>query len=94
MVFLPELTLGRYPAFVRGGDDPGERGYRDLRDGPTGSGSRPRPPGNTWCARARFALLKRDGTSLHCYGDGLGFNTAVPAGPDGLITYTRKLYIL
>ena len=34
MVFLPELTLSRYPAFVRGGDDPGA-GAEDLRDGPT-----------------------------------------------------------
>ncbi|NDZ93127.1 hydrolase [Streptomyces sp. SID6673] len=91
VVFLPELTLSRYPAFVRGGDDPGS-GAEDLLSGPT----------------FRFAAdaAKRHDILVHAslyehataeagvaYDDGLGFNTAILVGPDGLIGRTRKLHI-
>ncbi|HMS77040.1 nitrilase-related carbon-nitrogen hydrolase [Gordonia sp. (in: high G+C Gram-positive bacteria)] len=91
VVFLPELTLSRYPAFVRGGDDPGA-GAEDLRDGPTVRFATEAAGKHGVLVHA--SLYERDGASLHeSYGDGLGFNTAVLAGPDGLITYTRKLHI-
>ncbi|MYR06066.1 hydrolase [Gordonia sp. SID5947] len=91
VVFLPELTLSRYPAFVRGGDDAGSTA-EDLLAGPT----------------FRFAAdaAKRHGIIVHAslyehadeeagvtYDDGLGFNTAILVGPDGLIGRTRKLHI-
>ncbi|MFW0790017.1 nitrilase-related carbon-nitrogen hydrolase [Gordonia sp. CPCC 205333] len=91
VVFLPELTLTRYPAFVRGGDNPGAHA-EDLSTGPT-------------LAFAR-AAARRHGILVHAslyeksaaegdesYSDGLGFNTAILVGPDGLVARTRKLHI-
>ena len=87
IVFLPELTLLRYPADVRAGECPGAAA-EPLLDGPT----------FTWAARAAKAydvhvhasLYEREGDAE----DGLGFNTAIIVSPEGeLVGRTRKLHI-
>ncbi|WP_028937707.1 nitrilase-related carbon-nitrogen hydrolase [Pseudonocardia spinosispora] len=85
-VFLPELTLSRYPASVRGGSE-AWRGAEDLHSG------------RTYAFAARAA--KQHGVLVHVSlyeradaGDGLGLNTAILVGADGeLIGRTRKLHI-
>ncbi|KZM73533.1 nitrilase-related carbon-nitrogen hydrolase [Nocardia terpenica] len=85
-VFLPELTLSRYPADVRAGANPGARA-EDLRTGPT----------FTFATQA----AKETGVAVHASlyeraeaADGLGFNTAILVSPDGeLLGRTRKLHI-
>ena len=87
VVFLPELTLLRYPADVRAGERPGATA-EPLTEGPT----------FTWAARVARAhgvhvhasLYEREGEAE----DGLGFNTAIVVSPDGeLVGRTRKLHI-
>ncbi|QIS11418.1 nitrilase-related carbon-nitrogen hydrolase [Nocardia arthritidis] len=85
-VFLPELTLSRYPADTRAGANPGA-GAEDLLSGPT----------FTFAARA----AKEYGVLVHASlyeradaADGLGFNTAILVSPEGeLLGRTRKLHI-
>ncbi|MFF2083239.1 nitrilase-related carbon-nitrogen hydrolase [Nocardia sp. NPDC058176] len=92
VVFLPELTLSRYPAATPGGANPGDQA-EDLLTGPT----------FTFAAKAaaehgvlvHASLYERDsaanGTS---HADGLGFNTAILVAPNGrLVGRTRKLHI-
>ncbi|WP_067695573.1 nitrilase-related carbon-nitrogen hydrolase [Nocardia jejuensis] len=85
-VFLPEITLSKYPAFVRGGDNP-SADAEDLTSGPT----------FTFAAEAAV----EHGVFVHASlyeradeGDGLGFNTAILVSPTGeLVGRTRKLHI-
>lgn len=85
-VFLPELTLSRYPADVRAAANPGA-GAEDLTTGPT----------FTFAA----AAARAHGVAVHASlyekatgPDGLGFNTAILVSPEGeLIGRTRKLHI-
>lgn len=85
-VFLPELTLSRYPADVRAGANPGANA-EDLLTGPT----------FTFAAQA----AKENGVLVHASlyerseaEDGLGFNTAFLVSPNGeLLGRTRKLHI-
>ncbi|MFJ9370707.1 nitrilase-related carbon-nitrogen hydrolase [Nocardia sp. NPDC101769] len=85
-VFLPELTLSKYPAFVRGGDNPCADA-EDLTTGPT------------FTFAAKTAI--EHGVFVHAslyervdQGDGLGFNTAILVSPSGeLVGRTRKLHI-
>ncbi|WP_406238889.1 nitrilase-related carbon-nitrogen hydrolase [Nocardia sp. NBC_01009] len=85
-VFLPELTLSRYPADVRAGANPGGAA-EELLSGPTFA----------FAAEA----AKANGVAVHASlyeraeaADGLGFNTAILVSPDGeLIGRTRKLHI-
>lgn len=85
-VFLPELTLSRYPAFEEptgAASDLAE----SLEDGPT----------VTFAAR----VAREHGVHVHASlyeradaGDGLGFNTAVVVDPSGrLVARTRKTHI-
>ncbi|WP_408898855.1 nitrilase-related carbon-nitrogen hydrolase [Nocardioides sp. R1-1] len=86
VVFLPELTLSRYPAFVPAEGMPGEAA-EELSNGPT--------------YRFAAAAARRHGVAVHASlyerapaEDGLGFNTAILVGPDGeLAGRTRKLHI-
>lgn len=86
VVFLPELTLSRYPAFERGTGVPGDSA-EELLTGPT----------FTFAAEA----AKRHGVAVHAslyqYApaeDGLGYNTAILVSPEGeLIGKTHKLHI-
>ncbi|WP_067546290.1 nitrilase-related carbon-nitrogen hydrolase [Nocardia crassostreae] len=85
-VFLPELTLSRYPGDVRAGENPGANA-EDLLTGPT----------FTFAAEA----ARRHGVLVHASlyeraeaADGLVFNTAILVAPDGeLLGRTRKLHI-
>jgi N-carbamoylputrescine amidase len=90
MVFLPELTLSRYPADTLPSGTPADLA-EPLEGGPT----------HTFAAAAAAAhgvhvhasLYERadapDGTA-----DGLGFNTAILVAPDGTIAaHTHKLHI-
>jgi N-carbamoylputrescine amidase len=85
-VFLPELTLSKYPAYVRGGPRASDAA-EDLHSGPT-------------LAFASLAA-RRHGVGVHASlyqrdgrGDGLGLNTAIFVGRDGaLLGTTHKLHI-
>ena len=85
IVFLPEVTLLRYPADVLP-DDATELA-EDLESGPTLGFAR--------------AAAKRTGVPVHASvfrrapgSDGLGLNTAIIVNPDGeLIAATNKLHI-
>ncbi|MGN7778612.1 nitrilase-related carbon-nitrogen hydrolase [Mycolicibacterium sp. 22603] len=85
-VFLPEITLLRYPADTRAGANPGDAA-ENLSDGPT----------FTMAAEA----ARRHGIFVHASlyekapdTDGLGFNTAILVSPDGdLVGRTRKMHI-
>ncbi len=86
VVFLPELTLSRYPADTLPSGTPSATA-EPLDDGPT-------------MAFARSAATEL-GVHVHASlyeradsGDGLGFNTAILVGPDGrLVARTRKTHI-
>lgn len=88
VVLLPELTLSRYPADQRGGPD-ACAAAEELADGPT--------------VRLATDLAREHGVLVQASlyeradppggSDGLGFNTAVLVGPDGLVGRTRKLHI-
>ncbi|MGY4653696.1 nitrilase-related carbon-nitrogen hydrolase [Mycobacterium sp. URHB0021] len=86
VVFLPEITLLRYPADQPGGDNPGAQA-ENLTGGPT-------------FALAADAA-KANGIFVHASlyeqapaADGLGYNTAILVSPAGeLVARTRKLHI-
>jgi N-carbamoylputrescine amidase len=86
VVFLPELTLSRYPAFEEPAGVAADAA-EDLASGPT----------VTFAAAAAV----RHGVAVHAslyeradQGDGLGFNTAVLVSADGeVIGRTRKTHI-
>jgi N-carbamoylputrescine amidase len=85
-VFLPELTLSKYPANVRAGINPA-RNAEDLHNGPTFE----------FAAKA----ARKHGVTVHASlyersdgNDGLGFNTAILVSPQGeLLARTRKTHI-
>jgi N-carbamoylputrescine amidase len=86
IVFLPELTLSRYPAFAAPVGRPVD-GAEDLLTGPTVA----------FAAEA----ARRHGILVHAslyekvdLGDGLGYNTAVLVDADGdVLARTRKTHI-
>ncbi|MDP4501758.1 nitrilase-related carbon-nitrogen hydrolase [Nonomuraea turcica] len=86
VVFLPELTLAKYPAHERATGRPGDLA-ESLTSGPT----------YTFAAGA----AKAHGVFVHASvyeradgPDGLGFNTAILVSPEGdLVGRTRKLHI-
>jgi N-carbamoylputrescine amidase len=86
VVFLPELTLSKYPAFVEPAGVAADTA-EDLLTGPT----------VTFAA----AAAAKHGVAVHAslyeradQGDGLGFNTAVLVSPAGeVIGRTRKTHI-
>jgi N-carbamoylputrescine amidase len=86
VVFLPELTLSKYPADQRATGVPGDRA-EELLSGPT----------FTFAARAATAYDVVVHASLYEKSDGpdgLGFNTAILVSPSGeLLARTRKLHI-
>jgi N-carbamoylputrescine amidase len=86
VVFLPELTLLRYPADTRPSGRPADLA-EDLRGGPT--------------YRFAAEAARTNGVIVHASlyeradgPDGLGYNTAIAVAPDGtLLASTRKLHI-
>lgn len=88
VVFLPELTLLRYPADVRAGDRPVEQA-EPLEGGPTFALAARAAKENGVHVHASLFEADEDGT-----GDGRGYNTAIMVSPDGgLVGRTRKLHI-
>ncbi|OBI74282.1 hydrolase [Mycolicibacterium fortuitum] len=85
-VFLPEITLLRYPADTPAGRNPGDAA-EDLTGGPT------------FALAAEAA--KANGIFVHASlyekapaADGLGYNTAILVSPSGeLVGRTRKMHI-
>jgi N-carbamoylputrescine amidase len=86
IVFLPEVTLSRYPADTRPNGSASDAA-EDLESGPT-------------VAFAR-AAARRNGVHVHTSlyrradaGDGLGLNTAIIVDPSGaVVAATNKLHI-
>ncbi len=85
-VFLPELTLSKYPAAQRAGARPGDFA-ESLTDGPTYAFASAAAAAHDVIVHA--SLYERaDGA------DGRGLNTAIMVAPDGeLLGRTRKLHI-
>lgn len=85
-VFLPELTLSKYPADVRGDGTPGEQAEQ-LLEGPTFAFAAD--------AAARHGVVVHASLYERAEGpDGLGFNTAFMVSAEGeLLGRTRKLHI-
>ena len=86
IVFLPELTLSRYPADKRP-ESSDDRQPEDIIDGPTvGFAKDAARENDVFVQVSLYERAERD--------DGLGFNTAVLVAPDGEIAArTRKLHI-
>ncbi len=87
VVFLPEITLLRYPADTPAGADPTALA-EDLENGPTFELAASAARANGIFVHA--SLYERT-PDAH---DGLGYNTAIVVAPDGrLLSRTRKLHI-
>ncbi|MFT4010141.1 MAG: nitrilase-related carbon-nitrogen hydrolase [Nocardioidaceae bacterium] len=91
IVFLPELTLSRYPADTRPTGRPADLA-EPLDSGPTYALAA------TAAARhgvvVHASLYERADSPADSADDGLGFNTAILVSPDGsLLAATRKLHI-
>jgi N-carbamoylputrescine amidase len=86
VVFLPEITLLRYPADVPAGPNPGATA-EDLTGGPTFALAAEAATANGIFVHA--SLYERAPAE-----DGLGYNTAILVSPSGdLVARTRKLHI-
>ncbi|MBM6546726.1 hydrolase [Janibacter sp. YIM B02568] len=95
IVFLPEITVLRYPADVLPTEPPGP-GAESLEDGPTVSLARAAATRHGVFVHA--SLYERaerpDGADPSTPPDGLGYNTAVVVSPDGeVVARTRKTHI-
>ena len=86
VVFLPELTLSRYPADTRP-KTAADRHPEDINRGPSVAFAREAAQINdVFVQVSLYEQVKRD--------DGLGFNTAVLVAPSGdIVATTRKLHI-
>jgi N-carbamoylputrescine amidase len=85
-VFLPEITLLRYPADVPAGPDPGAHA-EDLTGGPTFALA-------AEAARANGIFVHASLYEKAPASDGLGYNTAILVSPAGeLVGRTRKTHI-
>jgi N-carbamoylputrescine amidase len=86
IVFLPEITLLRYPADVPGGSDPAALA-EPLTEGPTFALA-------AEAATAHGIFVHASLYEKADAGDGLGFNTAILVSPAGdLVARTRKMHI-
>ncbi len=86
IVFLPELTLSRYPADKRP-ESSSDRQPEDIRNGPTVAFAKDAARENdVFVQVSLYERVERE--------DGLGFNTAVLVAPNGeVVAQTRKLHI-
>ncbi len=90
VVFLPELTLSRYPAFERATGNPGDNAEQ-LMTGPTYAFAAQAAASHGVYVQASL-YLKAD--ALDGRDDGLGLNTAILVSPGGdLVGCTHKLHI-
>ncbi|OZC47235.1 hydrolase [Rhodococcus sp. WWJCD1] len=86
VVFLPEITLLRYPADTPAGANPGSAA-EDLTTGPTFGLAAEAAAANGIVVHA--SLYEKSEAA-----DGLGFNTSIMVSPSGeLLARTRKLHI-
>ena len=86
VVFLSEITLIRYPADVRAGENPGADA-EDLLTGPTFTFAAD-------AAEKHNVLVHASLYEKHEAEDGLGYNTAILVSPKReLLARTRKLHI-
>ncbi|MBC9823736.1 nitrilase-related carbon-nitrogen hydrolase [Terrabacter sp. MAHUQ-38] len=86
IVFLPELTLSRYPADALPEGTPSATA-EDLETGPTVAFAR--EAARDFGVHVHASLYERSDA-----GDGLGFNTAVVVAPSGeVVARTRKTHI-
>ncbi|WP_216216808.1 nitrilase-related carbon-nitrogen hydrolase [Amycolatopsis aidingensis] len=87
VVFLPELTLSRYPADRRPGTGAATATAEELETGPTFTFAA-KAAADTGVAVHASLYERADGP------DGLGYNTAILVSPEGrLLGRTRKLHI-
>ncbi len=85
-VFLPEITLLRYPADTPAGPNPGDQA-EDLTGGPTFALA-------AEAARANGIFVHASLYEKAPAADGLGYNTAILVSPSGeLVGRTRKMHI-
>ncbi|WP_158166506.1 nitrilase-related carbon-nitrogen hydrolase [Mycolicibacterium smegmatis] len=85
-VFLPEITLLRYPADTPAGPNPGDVA-EDLTGGPTFELA-------AEAARANGIFVHASLYEKAPAADGLGYNTAILVSPEGeLVGRTRKMHI-
>lgn len=85
-VFLPEITLLRYPADTPAGPNPGD-GAEDLTGGPTFALA-------AEAAQANGIFVHASLYEKAPAADGLGYNTAILVSPSGeLVGRTRKMHI-
>ncbi|AIY44518.1 nitrilase-related carbon-nitrogen hydrolase [Mycolicibacterium fortuitum] len=85
-VFLPEITLLRYPADTPAGRNPGDAA-EDLTDGPTFALA-------AEAAQANGIFVHASLYEKAPAADGLGYNTAILVSPSGeLVGRTRKMHI-
>jgi N-carbamoylputrescine amidase len=85
-VFLPEITLLRYPADTPAGPNPGDAA-EDLTGGPTFELA-------AEAARANGIFVHASLYEKAPAADGLGYNTAILVSPEGeLVGRTRKMHI-
>ncbi|MGH1562501.1 nitrilase-related carbon-nitrogen hydrolase [Mumia sp. DW29H23] len=90
VVFLPELTLSRYPADVRAGEEP-DALAEDLEDGPTYAFAARAAAAHGVHVHASLYRRARDASSPD---DRRGLNTAILVSPAGdLVALTDKLHI-
>lgn len=86
VVFLPEITLLRYPADVQAGPNPGDAA-EELTEGPTFALA-------AEAARANGIFVHASLYEKSPAADGLGYNTAILVSPSGeLVGRTRKMHI-
>jgi N-carbamoylputrescine amidase len=90
VVFLPELTLSRYPADLHPDGDAAELA-EDVADGPTLAFAREAAAAHQVHVHASLYERAQPDSGEP---DGLGYNTAVLVAPDGrLVGRTRKMHI-
>ncbi|ROQ39645.1 N-carbamoylputrescine amidase [Frondihabitans sp. PhB188] len=91
VVFLPELTLRRYPGDTPATGRPVDDA-EDLHDGPTATFAREAAMRHELFVHA--SLYERPAASMGIAGDPRGFNTAILASPTGeIVAATRKTHI-
>lgn len=87
IVFLPELTLSKYPAFVVPNPDAADESAEELETGPTVAFARDMAA--KYQLHVHISLFRKAPAA-----DGLGLNTAVVLSPEGgIAALTNKLHI-
>ena len=87
IVYLPELTLSKYPAFEVPNPDAADESAEDLESGPTVAFARDMAA--RYSIHVHISLFRKAPAE-----DGLGLNTAVVVSPQGeIVALTNKLHI-